>query len=452
MRKSYLAVSVVLLTFLSATSALAAYDHDLEALKTEIQQMKQAYEGRISELENRLKKLAATKEKEAATEVAQAAPSAFAGRKIYGNEFNPSIGVILNGKYSGFSSDTSEIAGFGVGEEGERGREGLTLDESELNFAANIDDKFYGSLTVAVVREEGEDKVELEEAYVQTLAGFGLPQGLSAKAGRAFWTFGYLNEHHTHADDFADRPLPYRAFLNKAFNDDGLEVSYVLPTNLYTEIGGGVFRGDDFPLGGATGDGVGAWSAFARVGGDIGENTSWRLGAYLLSGKADGGRSSHEDAVTFLGDSALSAADLRFTWAPTGNAREREVIVQGEYFRRNEDGSYEDTDAGTGAVAFDDNASGWYAQTVYKFLPQWRLGARYSRLESPEVPAGLAGSALDSEGHDPEATAVMLDWTNSEFSRVRLQYNHEELSGGRNDDQIMLQYLMSLGAHGAHKY
>ena len=46
----------------------------------------------------------------------------------------------------------------------------------------------------------------------------------------------------------------------------------------------------------------------------------------------------------------------------------------------------------------------------------------------------------------------MLDWTNSEFSRVRLQYNREELAQGQDDDQIMLQYIMSLGAHGAHKY
>ena len=59
---------------------------------------------------------------------------------------------------------------------------------------------------------------------------------------------------------------------------------------------------------------------------------------------------------------------------------------------------------------------------------------------------------LDSQGHDPKAYSVMLDWTNSEFSRVRLQYNREELAQGQDDDQIILQYIMSLGAHGAHKY
>jgi len=46
----------------------------------------------------------------------------------------------------------------------------------------------------------------------------------------------------------------------------------------------------------------------------------------------------------------------------------------------------------------------------------------------------------------------MADWTNSEFSRLRLQYNREELSGDQNDNQVILQYIMSLGAHAAHKF
>lgn len=46
----------------------------------------------------------------------------------------------------------------------------------------------------------------------------------------------------------------------------------------------------------------------------------------------------------------------------------------------------------------------------------------------------------------------MVDWSNSEFSRIRVQYNHESPGDGIEDDQILLQYIMSLGAHGAHKY
>lgn len=449
MSKFKLAASAALIAMLSNTSAFAASDADIEALRAEIKNMKQAYEGRIAELESRLDKVGGAKAKDLIT---TPATPATARREVKDNSFNPSIGVILNGQYNSFSSDEGDIAGFAVGHEGERPREGFAVDHTELNFSANVDDKFFGSVTTAIAQHEGETELELEEAYVQTLPGIGLPDGMSLKAGRAFWTLGYLNEHHSHADDFADRPLPYRAFLNEAFNDDGAEFSYVLPTDFYSEIGGGVFRGDDFPYGEADGDGVGAWSAFARVGGDIGDNQSWRLGGYALSGQADGTRMTNEDMVSFTGDTDLYAADIRYTWAPTGNAREQEVILQGEYFWRDEDGIYEDIDAGTGSVAFDDRSSGWYAQGVYKFDPQWRVGARYSQLNAANVPVGLIGSALDSGNYDPKAYSAMLDWTNSEFGRVRVQYNREELTRGQDDNQFMLQYIMSLGAHGAHKY
>ena len=443
------AALAALIAMLSSTSALAA-DKDIEALRAEIQAMKQAYEVRIAELESKLNKVESTQAKSVAP--APATP-ATARRDVKDNSFNPSIGVILNAQYNAFSSEEGEIAGFAVGEEGERPGEGFGIDHTELNLSANIDDKFFGSTTAAIAQHEGETEIELEEAFIQTLPGVGLPDGLSIKAGRAFWTLGYLNEHHSHADDFADRPLPYRVFLNEAFNDDGAEVSYVLPTEFYAEIGGGLFRGDDFPFGESDGSDFAARSAFARIGGDISDNQSWRLGGYVLSGAADGERQTNEDLVSFTGDTDIYAADLRYTWAPSGNAYNQEVTFQSEYFRRNEDGVYEDTDAGTGAIEFDDSSSGWYAQAVYKFDLQWRVGARYSRLHAADVPAGLAGSALDSDGYDPKAYSAMLDWTNSEFSRVRLQYNREELARrGQDDNQIMLQYIMSLGAHGAHKY
>lgn len=430
---------------LAATGAQAADKQEIQAILKEVRAMKQAYEGRIATLENKLKKL----EQKPAASPKKSSPAS-GGRSIFDNSFNPSIGVILNGRASSFSSETSEIAGFGVGEEGERGKEGLAVDESELNFSANIDDKFYGSLTTALVREDGSDKVELEEAYVQTLPGLGLPDGARIKAGRAFWTLGYLNEHHSHEDDFVDRPLPYRVYLNKSFNDDGVEFSYVLPTDLYSEIGGGVFRGDDFPAGGSS-SGLGAWSAFARIGGDIGDDQSWRLGGYVLHSDVNS-RKSNEDMVTFVGQSTLYAADLRYSWAPTGNSKDQEVTVQAEYFHRSEDGTYVDAEAGTSTVPFDDSSSGWYAQTVYKFAPAWRVGARYTMLHAPDVPAGLVGSALDSAGHDPYAISVMGDWTSSEFGRVRVQYNREELADGKEDNQFYLQYIFSLGAHAAHAF
>ena len=67
------------------------------------------------------------------------------------------------------------------------------------------------------------------------------------------------------------------------------------------------------------------------------------------------------------------------------------------------------------------DSEGWYAQAVYKFLPRWRVGARYSRLSTPD----------DVElSHDPHTTSAMIDWTNSEFGRIRLQYSRESLARG----------------------
>ena len=206
------------------------------------------------------------------------------------NAFNPAIGIVLNGMFSEYSSDESEIPGFPTGHESERPAQGLSLGHSEIAISSNIDDKFHGNLTLGLGVHPGEPtEVELEEAYIQTLPGAGLPEGMRIKAGRSLWTFGYLNEQHRHGDDFADRPLPYRAFLDSAYNDDGAELSIVLPADFYSEIGLGVFRGDDTPFGGSA-NGRGAWSAYTRFGGDLGRDSAWRIGAYVLGGEARGER------------------------------------------------------------------------------------------------------------------------------------------------------------------
>jgi hypothetical protein len=403
------------------------------------------------------------------------------------SSFNPSFSMILNAKYQQFSADSGDFAGgWFIGHEGERAeQEGFGLDHTEFAVAANVDDKFRGSSVFAIVEHDGKTELELEEAYIETLPGFGLPSGMSVKVGRAFWTLGYLNEHHSHADDFADRPLPYRAFFDKHFNDDGAQVSYVLPTDLYTEIGAATLRGNDFPFGTSNDEGNEAWSAYARIGTDFGKNQSIRIGGYILSGNTGAGRSlmdehadhAHEGeedgheitAMSFSGNSDLMIADVRYTWAPTGNSTEKEVTLQAEFFQRIEDGIYnisehgEEVNAGvtnevtiTESFTFNEvDSSGWYAQAVYKFAPQWRVGVRYSQLQSPDVPSDFAGEhegEFDPAGYNPEAYSFMVDYSNSEFSRLRLQVNQEELSDGNEDTQVVLQYIMSLGAHSAHTY
>ena len=66
-----------------------------------------------------------------------------------------------------------------------------------------------------------------------------------------------------------------------------------------------------------------------------------------MNGDDDGDHDEDEHAHAeffsdgmFTGDTRLFGVDFRYTWAPTGNARDSELILQGEYFRRSEEGSY----------------------------------------------------------------------------------------------------------------
>ena len=147
----------------------------------------------------------------------------------------------------------------------------------------------------------------------------------------------------------------------------------------------------------------------------------------------------------FSGDRALFGTDFRFAWAPTGNARQSELIFQGEYLWQTDDGVYtlEDDEMEEHELATDGRSAGWYAQAVYKFAPEWRIGARYARL-SPSSAAHV--------DHDPSALAIMGDWTSDRFGQLRLQYNRELLASGQEDDQVVLQYTVSLGGHAGHDH
>jgi hypothetical protein len=370
------------------------------------------------------------------------------GKKTSSNAFNPAISLILDGQYADFSQspDSYALPGFALAEETGPGERGLSLGESELVMSANIDDKFYGNFTAALTPE---NEVEVEEAFFETLA---LGAGFTAKAGRFFSHIGYLNAVHAHAWDFVDQPLVYRAMLGNQYGDDGVQLRWVAPTELFIELGAELFRGDAFPAGGATRDGKGTRVFYVKLGDDIGANASWRAGLSRFDAEADNRATGDETAPDlFSGSSKLTIADFVWKWAPDGNPTRTHVKFQAEYFWRDEDGTFDPASSGA-PLDYRASQNGWYAQAVYQFMPRWRAGLRYDRLESDTVDAALAGTVLDNQGHDPTRGSVMLDWSNSEFSRLRLQYNRDESRADVTDNQWYLQYVMSLGAHGAHGY
>jgi hypothetical protein len=309
------------------------------------------------------------------------------------NAFNPAISVILNGTYANLSRDTPDH------------KKGFSLGESEITLTANVDDKFSGNLIVSLTPE---NTVSVEEAYAIYTAA---PAGLVPKFGRFFSGIGYLNEQHAHAWDFVDAPLPYQSFLGGQYSQDGIQLKWLAPTEHFIELGAEAGNGSSFPGEERNKNGVGSAAAYIHTGGDIGESHSWRAGlSYLRPG---------------VSDSNLAIADFTWKWSPNGNGRETNFKLQGEYFEGTE-----------GA-----RQSGWYLQGVYQPFPLWRFGARYDRLD--------AGN-LDSFA--PKRASAMVDWSPSEFSRLRLQFTRAKTLADAVDNQWFVQYILTLGAHGAHRY
>ena len=354
------------------------------------------------------------------------------------NAMNPAISIILNGQYAHHSLDPENFsrAGFPLAGEAGPGPQGLSLGESEISFAANIDEKFYGQVTLAVESEDGEDGVGLEEAYIETTA---LPDGFTLRAGRFLSNLGYLNHHHAHTDKFADRPLAYQAFLGGSYHDDGVQLRWVAPTDTFFEVGGEILRGQNFPSGGAAHAGAGAKTLFAHVGGDVGDESSWLAGVSMLDTHAEGA----DDG--FSGHLRMYIADGTWKWAPGGNTKDGGITLRGEYFVEHRDGDWFNPEDVLDTQPWDGTRRGAYLEGVWRINRQWETGYRYDRLW-----AGDEGPYASD--FDPSRHSVMLAWLNSEFSLFRLQLSREDANDDDSDTAVTLQYQTSLGAHGAHKF
>lgn len=448
-------------------TASAVTDAEMQELREQVRQLKLEYERRIDALEQRLKQAeaGAGKAQVSAGQAETAAASASA-QPAGENAFNPAVSLILNGVLANLSQDPArhQISGFTpTGGEVGPGNRGLSLGETELVFSANIDPNFRGTLIAAL---GSDDSIGVEEAYIQ---GIGLSHGLGIKAGRFLSSVGYLNEIHPHAWDFVDAPLANKVFLGNQLGEDGVQLKWIAPTDTFLELGAEIGRGRSFPGTNRDKNGAGAGNLFAHLGGDIGASTAWRLGLSHLRTTAQNRNYDDLDSTgtqvnnSFDGSSRLWVLDGVLKWAPNGNATYTNFKLQGEYFRRRENGNFTyDTAAasfGRQSDSYRSAQSGWYAQGVYQFMPRWRVGYRYDRLNSVGVKLGLVDSgalaAADLpvySAHNATRNTLMFDFNPSEFSRLRLQFANDRSRLGATDRQVFLQYIMSLGAHGAHKF
>jgi hypothetical protein len=470
----------------AADDALTAVQRAIGTLQTQIEQMKQSYEAQIAGLKSRIETL--EKEKTAMAPAAKAAvvrpqapasimpttlpapaaapaqsaaampttlpplspgaapapagpaapyPASAAATPASAGAFNPAISVVLNGMFGTFdhSPDNAKVPGFQLGPDSEPGPRGLSIGESEIALGANIDPYMFGNLVISFNQQ---NEVSVEEAYIQSTS---LPWGFTAKAGRFFSGIGYLNENHAHNWAFIDAPLPYRAFLNTQYGDDGVQLRWLAPVGMFVEFGAEAFRGDAFPAANAANEGKGAFSGFVHFGGDINQSSSWLGGMSFLQTRSNG-RSDGMD--TFSGKDNTGIASLVYKWAPNGNQVQQNLIVNGEFFFGNEEGRFDGN-------SFDQGRMGWYLQAVYQFMPRWRVGLRHDEVSAGDMTGALLGTALDPQGHTPNNNSVLLEFDTSEFGRFRFQYNRDNADFTSNNEFIAA-YTAIFGPHGAHRF
>ena len=407
-------------------NARAADDADLQALRERVQQLEQRAQ--------------------------QTSPPVASSE----GAFNPAISLILSGTYGQLAQAQAPATGFAMNANNTGYTRGFSLKESELGVAANIDPQFRGVGTFSLDPAGG---VNVENGFVQSSA---LGNGLNLKFGRFFSGLGYLNEQHAHVWDFVDQPLVYRVLWDNQYGDDGLQLKWLAPTSMFVELGGEVGRGIGFPgTNRQNKNGAGAGVLFAHFGDDIGIEHSWRAGISLHQTRRENAVSTAVPdllgapggvSTNFSGDSRTAGLDFVWKYSPNGNIRERYLKVQGEYFQGKQSGLLTYNSVTTDSYAV--TQSGWYLQSVYQFMPVWRTGLRYDQLDPGIAAVGAlnAGSVIGNYAFNPSRITWMADYNPSEFARIRLQLAHDNSRQGLPDNQLFVQYIMSLGAHGAHQF
>jgi hypothetical protein len=319
-------------------------------------------------------------------------------------------------------------------------KNGFNLEAAELFIYAPVDPFFNLYVTIPVTKEGA----ELEEAYFVTTF---LPKGHQVKGGKFKSGLGRMNALHPHAWDFVDAPLPYRVFTgDEGIIEKGVQYTYLTPLPFYTILGVEALQGENEVLFGPDASiGAHAFSAFVKASFDIGDSSTLLVGASAITGKTL--TDSVVAETVFSGNSTLAGLELTWKWRPSKHLGFK---LQSEYLYRTQFGRLNDSLTGE-SVRLDRNQDGLYLQGVFLW-DRFEIGARYDTLGLFKNDYLIDGTRQDT-GRKPWRTSGMVSYKFSEFALMRLQYNHDESDiSGKVNDELFLQAVFSIGAHGAHAF
>jgi len=387
----------------------------IQQLRNDLDALKQDYEARLAALEARL---AEVQNSTPAAPGTATAGDQVAALPVYGaaipssKVFNPDIAVI--GDFLG-AGGRNLVAPAPA----------LAMHESEASFQAVVDPYARADFFLSF----GESGVDLEEGYL-TLTS--LPGGLLTRVGKMRAAFGKVNGLHNHVLPWADRPLVIENLVGgeEGVSDAGISVARLIPNPwLFLEATGQVFRGDteaNLFKSSQRGD----LSSVGHLRGyqDVSESTNIDLGISYSRGHNTAGIVDGIDVGRFT--THLYGVDGTVRWRPLRRSIYHSFIGRTElvWSRRQQFGGPQ-------------NAMGYFVSGDYQVGRRWFAGIRYDRSERADEAA-----VFDRGG------SVVLTYWPSEFSQVRGQYRRTHYGADSIANELLFQFLFSIGAHGAHPF
>jgi hypothetical protein len=389
--------AAVLLFAAISAGAISAQDPPV-SMSAEEQQ--KAQEERIRKLEEEMQALKAA-QAAPKSEPAQLGGAGGSAAKA----LNPDIS--LNGDFLG-----------SVGRNDVRPVPGLEMHEAELGVQSIIDPYSRGDVFISF----SETGVSVEEAFVTFTA---LPGEFVGKVGKMRAAFGKVNSTHNHALSWTDRPLVMENLVNgeDGINDMGVSLTRILPApgDVFLEATAQVFRGDSGDLFKSSQKNDLSFVGHLRGYEDLTENTNLEVGFSYAQGHNELGH----DFLT-----KLQGVDVSLRWKPLRRSIYNSLLWRSEFVWSLRD-----------QLPTQQKAFGMYSSLDYRLDQRWTVGTRFDWSQR-----ATASNQLDRGG-----SAVLTYWM-SEFSQVRGQYRFARYDGKQDGNEIRLQLIFVMGAHGAHTF
>ncbi len=347
---------------------------------------------------------------------------------------------------------------------------GFNLNYAELTLSAPVDPYLDLFTTFHLAAFE----FEIEEAYGRTR---GLPFNTEIIAGKFLSHFGRLNSQHAHFWQFNDKPVVYDAFFgSENLNELGVRLSWLAPTDFFLDLGVEVLQGVNPNSFGQQGfisgdrelrpvDWPNLIVATAKSSFDLTDNmvllaglSYAQGGTRLVSGEdAADPHAGHFHAQqlsepapllnNYVASTQILGADTSFRWFFDSYT---ELSWQSEVLLRQSSGSQYDNGEASAASVLQ---LGGYSQLIWRFAQQWHAGFRADVMGLNQI---TVADNTPSPTIPQTRYTTMLQYTPSEFTRLRLQYNLDA-SGFSQVAQapvhgVFFNLNLVMGAHGAHEF